>query len=133
MTGDRFPTSTVTDVVRVTDLDFQRHMGNTAFTDLFANARFAYLNDVVRPAVGFDDAVIVLVHVEVDFKAQVRYPSTVHTTTQVTDVGRTSLRLSQTMTSSEKVVATSASVLVLTDRTTGATTPWPESIAAVRA
>lgn len=34
------PVTTVTTPVRVTDLDFQRHMGNTAFTDLFANARF---------------------------------------------------------------------------------------------
>lgn len=125
------PKETVRDRIRVTDLDFQRHMGNTAFTDLFANARFTFLNTYVRPAVG-DEALLALVHLQVDFLRQVHHPATVETTTRPLKVGRTSLRLRQEMRSDGELVATSESVMVLADRDTGQSRPWPKEIAGWR-
>jgi len=125
---ESLPVSELSDSVRVTDLDFQRHMGNTAFTDLLANARYTFLTDHVRPAVGFDDVILALVHLDVNFTGQVHHAATVKTTTQVLAVGSTSLKLSQRMESDGRVVATSTSVLVLTDRASGKPTPWPDGI-----
>lgn len=127
--GTGIPVTTVTTPVRVTDLDFQRHMGNTAFTDLFANARFTYLHDQVWPELDFEQHVIALVRLEVDFAGQVHHPAVVETTTQVTRVGRSSLGLGQEMRSDGKVVARSNAVLVLTERGTGSSTPWPPAVA----
>jgi acyl-CoA thioester hydrolase len=129
MSSIELPEETVQDRIRVTDLDFQRHMGNTAFTDLFANARFTFLNNHVRPAVGQDEAFFVLVRLEVDFIRQVHHPATVETTTRPVKVGRSSLRLRQQMRSDGELVATAESVMVLAERDTGQSKPWPEEIA----
>ncbi|MER6109533.1 acyl-CoA thioesterase [Streptomyces hirsutus] len=114
----------------MSDLDFQRHMGNTAFTALLANARYAFLTEQVRPAVGFEP-IIALVRLEVDFKGQVHYPATLTTETRLDRVGRSSLALAQRMLVGTRLVATSRAVFVLTDRSSGEATPWPEEIRAL--
>ncbi|MER6149906.1 acyl-CoA thioesterase [Streptomyces hirsutus] len=114
----------------MSDLDFQRHMGNTAFTALLANARYAFLTEQVRPAVGFEP-IIALVRLEVDFKGQVHYPATLTTETRLDRVGRSSLALAQRMLVGTRLVATSQAVFVLTDRSSGEATPWPEEIRAL--
>lgn len=128
MTGDGVPVITVTTPIRVTDLDFQRHMGNTAFTDLFADARFAFLTDQIWPELDEQAHVIALVHLEVDFLDQVHHPATVQTTTRISKVGRTSLALAQEMSSGERIVARASSVLVLTERSTGSAIRWPAQV-----
>ncbi|MEU2980685.1 thioesterase family protein [Streptomyces hirsutus] len=120
----------VKDTLRVSDLDFQRHMGNTAFTEILANARYAFMNEQVRPAVGFEP-VIALVRLEVDFKGQVHHPATITTETRLDRVGRSSLALAQRMLVGTRLVASSRSVFVLTDRSSGAATPWPQEIRAL--
>ncbi len=120
----------VEDTLRVSDLDFQRHMGNTAFTDILANARYTFMNEHVRPAVGFEP-IIALVRLEVDFKGQVHYPATITTETCLDRVGRSSLGLAQRMLVGTRLVASSRSVFVLTDRSSGEATPWPEEIRAL--
>jgi acyl-CoA thioester hydrolase len=120
----------VEDTLRVSDLDFQRHMGNTAFTEIFANARYAFMNEHVRPAVGFEP-IIALVRLEVDFKGQVHHPATITTETRLDRVGRSSLGLTQRMLVGTRLVASSRSVFVLTDRSSGEATPWPEEIRAL--
>lgn len=122
----------VEDTLRVSDLDFQRHMGNTAFTALLANARYAFLTERVRPAVGFEP-IIALVRLEVDFEGQVHYPATVTTETRLERVGRSSLGLAQRMLVGTRLVASSRAVFVLTDRSSGRATPWPEEIRALAA
>lgn len=120
--------STTSTEIRVTDLDFQKHVGNTAFYEIFADARFKYISDVIRPIVG-DDALIALVRVEVDFTRQVHFPATLDTVTKVAKVGRTSISLTQEMFNGEHLSAKASSVLVLTDRETGKSKPWPEDVA----
>ncbi|MBH0122199.1 thioesterase family protein [Rhodococcus sp. HM1] len=120
----------VEDILRVSDLDFQRHMGNTAFTQVFANARFAFLSDCVRPTVGFD-VILALVKLEVEFTGQVHYPATIRTRTRIEKIGRTSMTLLQTMSVGEKDVASSRSVFVLTDRDSGRSMAWPDEVRAL--
>lgn len=120
----------VEDTLRVSDLDFQRHMGNTAFTDILANARYAFLTERVRPVVGFDP-IIALVRLEVDFKGQVHHPATLTTESRLDRVGRSSLGLTQRMRVGTRLVASSRAVFVLTDRSSGRSTPWPEEIRAL--
>ncbi|UYP17919.1 acyl-CoA thioesterase [Rhodococcus sp. Z13] len=120
-------THVVEDTLRVSDLDFQRHMGNTAFTQVFANARFAFLSDEVRPIVGFD-VILALVKLDVEFKGQVHYPAVLRTGTRLEKVGRTSMTLLQEMSVDGRVVATSRSVFVHTDRASGKSIPWPDAV-----
>lgn len=121
-------TGTTTTEIRVTDLDFQKHVGNTAFYEIFADARFKYLTDVIRPIVG-PDALIALVHVEVDFTAQVHFPATLRTETAVAKVGRSSIGLTQEMFDGDRLAAKSSAVLVLTDRESGKSVAWPAEVA----
>ncbi|QGU05877.1 acyl-CoA thioesterase [Corynebacterium comes] len=120
--------ATTSTEIRVTDLDFQKHVGNTAFYEIFADARFKYLSDVIRPIVG-EDALIALVRVEVDFTRQVHFPAILDTVTRVARVGRSSIGLSQEMFNGEHLSAKSSAVLVLTDRETGKSIPWPDDVA----
>jgi acyl-CoA thioester hydrolase len=120
--------STTSTEIRVTDLDFQKHVGNTAFYEIFADARFKYISDVIRPIVG-EEALIALVRVEVDFTRQVHFPATLDTVTKVAKVGRTSISLTQEMFNDGHLSAKASSVLVLTDRETGKSKPWPEDVA----
>ncbi|MGP6174353.1 acyl-CoA thioesterase [Corynebacterium sp. A21] len=128
MTASTKLEATISTDIRVTDLDFQKHVGNTAFYEIFADARFKYLSDVIRPIVG-QDALIALVHVEVDFTRQVHFPAALDTVTRVTKVGRTSIGLTQEMFNGEHLSAKSSAVLVLTDRESGTAIPWPEDVA----
>ncbi|MGO4574199.1 acyl-CoA thioesterase [Microvirga sp. 2TAF3] len=115
------------DRIRISDLDFQKHVNNATFTALFANARFDFLSKVVRPLIGADDQ-LVIARLEVDFKGSLAYGEPVKTGTAIARVGTRSLNLAQVMKQSDRQVALAKAVFVLVDGTTRQSAAWPEAV-----
>jgi len=113
------------EILRLSDLDFQKHVNNAATTSLFANARFDYLGDVVRPHLT-PDAKLVIARLEVDFTGEIVYGAPVHTGTRILGFGRTSMRLEQALFQNGRCAARAVSVFV--HKAAGAAAPWPQAV-----
>ncbi len=113
------------EILRLSDLDFQKHVNNAAITSLFANARFDYLSDIVRPHLT-PDAKLVIARLEVDFASEVLYGAPVQTGTRILGFGRTSMRLEQALFQNDRCAARAVSVFV--HKAAGAAAPWPQAV-----
>jgi len=115
--------------LRMTDLDFQKHVNNAALTTLLAGARFDFLAEFVRPIIPEKD-ILMIATMQVDFLTELKYGMPVFTGTRVEALGRTSLRLGQAMYQGEACAATSTCVFVHVDPHTQQPSPWPDAVRA---
>lgn len=118
--------------LRLSDLDFQKHVNNAAVTSLLANARFDFLAELVRPRLP-DDAKLVIASLQVDFLREMLYGQPVFTGTRVLTVGRTSLRMEQAIYQGELCATHASCVFVHVDGRTSSASPWPQAVQALAA
>jgi acyl-CoA thioester hydrolase len=114
-------------------MDALGHVNNAMYFRYFESARIDFLRNLEslmpmpRSGVG-----PVLAYIDCQFLAQVRFPDTMIVGSQVTGIGTTSVKMTQTIFSvaQQKIVAESKSVLVVFDYATGSKVRVPDSIRA---
>ena len=115
------------DIFRWGDTDGMGHINNVQFARYCESGRLAYLG-----ACGFgrelpaDDFMIV--HLSIDFRAQMHYPGEVMIGTRVMRIGRTSARVGQGLFQDDRCTATAEGVVVLVDPETDRPTPFTEAM-----
>lgn len=114
------------DVLRLSDLDFQKHVNNATTTALFANARFEFLHATVRTVLP-PEGKLFIARLEVDFTGEMHYGEPVFIGTRILGCGRTSMRLEQAIFQGGRCAARSVSVFVRIGEG-GKPAPWPEAV-----
>jgi acyl-CoA thioester hydrolase len=106
---------------RWTDFDALGHLTHAAYPVFLDEARDAYL----RASVGsFSEWPNVIVHLEVDFRREIRYPAeAVLVRTSVAEIGRTSITFEQEVTHDGEVAASARAVIVAWDEAARAARP----------
>lgn len=120
------------DRLRLTDLDFQKHVNNATITSLLAAARYDFLADAVRAHLPEGDK-LVIASLEVNFLREMHYGTPVFTGTRVLSVGRTSLRMQQATYQGGTCAALGTCIFVRVEGRTGAAGAWPEAVRALAA
>lgn len=104
------------DKLRYSDMDSQGHVNNAVYATFFETGRVTmFRGDLQLLGPGEN---IVIVRVEIDYRAELHYPGTVDIGTRVLSVGRTSFRLGAAVFHGDRCIATSEAVIVLMDETT---------------
>jgi acyl-CoA thioester hydrolase len=117
----------VTDNVRFADLDPQHHVNNAVYASYFETGRVTLIRN---PAYGLMPPGLswMLVHLGIDFKAEVRWPGTIELGLGVGKIGRTSVSYSQVVFSEGVCAAAAEAVTVLVDEKTRKPTQVTEEI-----
>ncbi len=101
--------------VRYSDTDSNGHVNHTVFLSYFETARVSITRNpqlgLLEPDENFN-----VVRVEVDYKAELRFPATVDVGLRALKYGRTSFRLQQAVFKGETCIAIEEVVLVFMDR-----------------
>lgn len=118
----------VEDKVRWGDVDGVGHANNVSFARYLEEGRLAMLKGLNEP--GTSDPLFMLVHVEINYLAQIRYPGTVEVGTRIARIGRSSLHFEQTLFQEDRCAATARAVVVLTDRATETSSPIADDLRA---
>lgn len=113
------------DIVRYADTDRQGHVNNAVFATFFESGRVAILYAPNAPLAP-DDTSFVIVHLTLDFLAEIRWPCEVSIGTTVLKIGRSSMTLGQGLFIAGQCVATAETVIVLTDNATRKSRPLPD-------
>lgn len=108
--------------VRYGDVDHNNHVNHAVFLSYFETARVSITRDpalgLLEPGENFN-----VVRVEVDYKAELRFPGDFKVGLRALRYGRTSFRLGQAVFQSEKCLCTEEVVLVFMDRATRKSKP----------
>lgn len=107
--------------LRFADTDALGHVNNGSFTVYAETGRLEFLR-----ALGTDVRALILAHLAVDFRRQVRFGAAVAVETWVERVGTTSVTLCQAVRADGLVAAEVRSVVVCFDYAAQRPTPWPD-------
>lgn len=113
------------DKVRYADTDRQGHVNNAAFSTFLETGRVEFLYNPQDPLAA-DNASFVIVNLSLKFLAEVNWPGRVDIGTGVTEVGNSSLRLSQGLFQDGRCVATAKTVIVQIDEQSRKSRPLTE-------
>lgn len=128
MTDIATPGLLLTEVtLRYSDLDPLGHVNNAVYSTLFEAGRVAFVDQVLAEALP-DTLGFVLVRIEIDFRAEGRFPGTAHVETGITRVGRTSMEFEQQVMLGSKLLASARCVCVLIDLDQRRPAPWPDAV-----
>ncbi len=109
-----------TDILRYGDTDSQGHVNNAVFATFCESGRVAlFQREGLKP----EGANFVIVRLELDYRAELRYPGAVDVGTRPLAVGRSSFRLGQAIFMGPVCAATAECVMVLMDDDTRKATP----------
>jgi acyl-CoA thioester hydrolase len=97
--------------VRFGDLDALGHVNNAVFLTYIESARVAYLFDA-GAATSLEDMSIIVAHIEIDFRAPVRFGREVEIAVRASRFGNKSFDLEYVLRVDGEVVAQAKSVLV---------------------
>jgi acyl-CoA thioester hydrolase len=114
--------------MRFADTDALGHVNNGSFTVYAETGRLEFLH-----ALGTDVRALILAHLAVDFRRQVRFGAALAVETWVERVGTTSVTLRQAVRADEAVAAEVRSVVVCFDYDAQRPAPWPEATRAALA
>jgi acyl-CoA thioester hydrolase len=95
--------------VRFNDTDAFGHLNNTAFALYAEQARVEFFREIGTRGS------IILAHIALDFRKQVRYGDKVHVTTQIERIGNSSISLWQLVYANAELAAEVSSVVVFFD------------------
>jgi acyl-CoA thioester hydrolase len=122
--------SLITEKVRFSDTDLNGHVNNVVFPVFLEAGRVDVLYgraaDLMPPGTAF-----VSVRTEIDFHDEINWPGEVQVGTRVEKLGKSSITFRQALYQSGRLVADSASVIVLTDAAQRRSTELPERLRAV--
>jgi len=113
-----------TDVIRFADLDPLGHVNNVAYLTYIESGRVMFFSDL-GAAVASPEFAWMTVRLEISYLQQLSLPGTVEVGTGVLDIGRSSVRLSHAIFSSDACAAQGECVMVLVDRLDNRATPIP--------
>jgi acyl-CoA thioester hydrolase len=113
-----------TDILRLSDLDHQRHVNNAVHAVLFTNGRYHFIQHHVRPH-GAGDMPLALVRITIEYLNEMHHPGEVECGTLIRRVGRTSITFGQALFKDGKCAAVAESVMVLLDPKTRRPKPLP--------
>jgi len=105
--------------VRFADTDALGHLNNASFVIYAEAARLSFLG-----VLGTNVRSLILAHLAIDFRKQVRFGESISVVTRVEKIGTTSVTLLQTVMVSETVAADIRSVVVSYDYEEQRATPW---------
>jgi acyl-CoA thioester hydrolase len=112
----------LTDNVRFADLDPNQHVNNAVYATYFETGRVMLVKDrsfgLTPPGLGW-----MLVRLDIHFRAELHWPSTIEMGLGVAKFGRTSLTFDQVVFSEGKCVTSAQAVTVLIDESTRKPTP----------
>ncbi len=117
-----FPAHAI-DKVRYGDTDRQGHVNNAVFATFLETGRCEFL-------FGDDpETSFVIARLELDFRAEARWPGTIDIYSRVAHVGRSSLKVEQALYQGATLVATAVTVIVQTHSSTRRSHPLSEAAA----
>ncbi len=105
------------DKLRYSDMDTQGHVNNAVFITLLETGRTSLLGQPGINAWNHQHYVYVIARLEVDYRAELRWPGLVHIGTGVKSIGKTSIVLAQALFQDDVCVVTAQSVMVQLDKT----------------
>lgn len=111
-----------TDKLRYGDTDRQGHVNNAVFSTFLETGRVEMVFDETHPLLA-PGAAFVIARLELDFKAELRWPGTVEIGTRVVSIGRSSVTLEQAVFQKGVCAALARTVLVQMDEETRRSTP----------
>lgn len=111
--------------VRFGDTDAMGHLNNTSFASYAEAARLAFIG-----AAGEDLRSMILAHLAIDFRRQVRLGEAVVVETQVERIGTSSITLTQRILAGGELAADARSVIVYFDYTNAKARPLPAALRA---
>ncbi|MGZ3408934.1 MAG: acyl-CoA thioesterase [Xanthobacteraceae bacterium] len=119
----------MTENIRFGDVDIQGHVNSVVFAQFVESGRVGYSRD---PGLGFSvpDSGFALRRIVIDYLAEMHFPGKVTIATRVQRIGNSSLVLDHALFSGETCTATAESVMVLVDRKTRRSRPFPDDVAA---
>jgi acyl-CoA thioester hydrolase len=103
--------------LRFSDIDMLGHVNNVAYAAIIETGRTAF----AREGLGVKlppGVVLVMVRIEIDYRAELHYPATVHIGSRLMRIGRTSLVLGNAVFRGDLCAATSVTTLVTIDKAT---------------
>lgn len=115
------------DRIRVTDIDFQRHVNNAVFAQFLASARYDFLGDHVRPHLA-EGGTLVVAGTQITYLAEMTYGTAIETLSRVKQLGRSSMVMQQVIQQQDKAVALAETTMVY--RLNGTSAGWPEAVRA---
>lgn len=110
------------DSIRFSDIDLLGHANNNAIAVYFEEARVALFH-TLDPQWFKGERVIVLAHSEFDYFAELHYPASIRTGTQLVKVGNSSFTLASGLFRGTELVAACEVICVQIDRKTRRSTP----------
>ena len=117
----------LTDNVRFADLDPNQHVNNAVYATYFETGRVTLMKDpaygLVRPGLAW-----LVVRLDMQFRAELRWPGTIELGLGLVKFGRTSVTFDQVVFSEGICVASAQSVSVLLDAATRKPTPLTAEI-----
>jgi acyl-CoA thioester hydrolase len=114
------------DKLRYGDTDRQGHVNNAVFSTLLETGRVEMIYDPAFPLVE-PGAAFVIARLEVDFRAELRWPGEVDIGTRVAAVGTSSIRLEQAVFQHGRCAASAVTVIVQMDEETRKSRPLSET------
>ena len=117
------------DVLRWGDTDGLGHINNVVFTRFCESGRIAYTTACGR-GLDLDANDFVVVHLSIDFRAEMHFPGEVMGGTRLARLGRSSVRLGHGLFQDGRCAATAESVLVMLDPATRRPRPIPDPLRA---
>jgi len=121
------------DKLRYSDMDTQGHVNNAVFTTLLETGRTSLLNHPTINAWNHSKYAYVIARLEVDYRAELRWPGLVHVGTGVKSIGKSSIVLAQALFMDDVCVVTAQSVMVQVGKTSHRPEPLSEDTRAILA
>lgn len=121
------------DKLRYSDMDTQGHVNNAVFTTMFETGRTSLLAHPDIDAWYYGKYAYVIARLEVDYRAELRWPGLVHIGTGVKSIGKSSMVLVQGLFMDGACAAAAQSVMVQVGKTSHRPEPIMDDIRAVLA
>jgi acyl-CoA thioester hydrolase len=119
----------LTDNVRFADLDPNQHVNNAVYATYFETGRVTLTKDRSNGLLP-EGLAWIMVRLDIQFRAELRWPGTIELGLGVAKLGRTSVTFDQVVFSKDRCVASARSVIVLIEEATRKPTPLTAEIIA---
>ena len=113
------------DKVRYRDTDRQGHVNNAVFSTFFETGRVEFLYHPEKPMYG-EGCSFVIASASIDYLLEIKWPGKVDIGTSIISVGRSSVKIVQSLYQDGKLCGLSENVLVQVDNETTKSTPLSE-------
>ncbi|TCW79813.1 thioesterase [Burkholderia sp. SRS-46] len=129
LTLEDFPLVTF-DTIRYADTDRQGHVNNAVFSTFLETGRVDILYGGREPLAGADGE-FVIANLQLEFRAELRWPGKVDIATRVASLGRASVQLEQSLFQDGRCAAFARTVIVQIDSQSRRSKPLSDSARAV--